>query len=280
MNPMNGGWSLSDFRLLNSEVLAYTLCSTFLIAAVLAGATQEVQSCPLIVQGMDSDDMIPERVPLRTATADDIARLSAQAERMPSSPDAAAVIDGHGTGLVAPSAEYLSSLEGRQIILDEDAYVSDSLPISMDLSTRPTFPVVGDQGSQGSCAAWASAYYAYGFAEAEDNGWIDASLGNPEHLISPAWTYNKVNEGRDRGSSVNLNMEVILDWGAATMATMPYDEDDCMSWGSQEAFREAPLHRAECMGIINYTGSSTIDAVKQLLIDGTPLTFHLDAGEF
>ena len=42
-------------------------------------------------------------------------------------------------------------------------------------------------------------------------------------------------------------MEAVADavrLGAATMATMPYDESDFWSWGSEEAFRR-PLHRPQ-----------------------------------
>ena len=42
--------------------------------------------------------------------------------------------------------------------------------------------------------------------EADDYGWTEAKLGNAQDLLSPAWTYNKVNHGWDRGSWMNTNM--------------------------------------------------------------------------
>ncbi len=277
-------WSLSRLGILNLRVPALALCALILTATVLIGSAQpssESQMSPA-ADTLSSTYIVTgdSKIPLRSLEADDIAKLRAAAEMMPSSSDTFAVIDGHGTGLVAPSTGYLETLEGTQMVLDESAYSLETLPTSIDLSTRSTFPIVGDQAAQGSCSAWAGTYYAYGFLEAEDNDWTDASLGNPEHLISPAWTYNMVNGGRDSGSWVDLNMDVIRDWGVATMATMPYDDADYASWGSEDAFREAPLHRAYEVGYISYAGSSTIDAIKQMVNDGVPVTFGFDANQF
>ncbi|MBU1159328.1 MAG: hypothetical protein KKE24_08320 [Candidatus Thermoplasmatota archaeon] len=268
----------------NFRIPALALCALVLTAAILVGSAQPSSESTISSVGDALNSAYvaigDSGIPLRFAEDDDVAKLRAAAEMMPSSSGTVAVIDGHGTGLVAPSAEYLESLEGRLVVLDESAYSLEVLPTSIDLSARSTFPIVGDQAAQGSCSAWAGTYYAYGFLEAEDNGWTDASLGNPEHLISPAWTYNMVNGGRDSGSWVDLNMDVIRDWGVATMATMPYDDSDYASWGSEDAFREAPLHRAFEVGYISYAGSSTIDAIKQMVNDGVPVTFGFDANQF
>ncbi len=75
-------------------------------------------------------------------------------------------------------------------------------------------------------------------------------------------------------------MWIAVDWGVTTLATMPYDDTDSVSWGSEDAFREAPLHRAYEAGYISYSGSSTIDVIKQMLNDGVPVTFGFDANEY
>ncbi len=190
------------------------------------------------------------------------------------------MIDGHGTGLAPPSSEGWQSMVGSLKVLDSVEADMESIPSSVDLSTEPTFPAVGDQASQPSCAAWAAAYYAYGFAEATDLGWTEASSGSPDQLISPGWTYNKVNGWRDSGSSMDGNMFVIRDWGAATLSTMPYDDSESLDWGSPSAFREAPEHRAAEVFYIPYTGSATVDEIKVLVSEGTLVTFGLDALQF
>jgi C1A family cysteine protease len=187
-----------------------------------------------------------------------------------------AIVDGHGTGLAPPTKEEWSSMaESLQVV---DA-VEDPMPLasSYDLSSSPYFPKIGNQGSQGSCAAWASTYYAYGFLEALDNGWSNASLGSTQQLLSPAWTYNMVNGGSDSGSSYSANMQVIVDWGVSTMAKMPYNQNDCTSWGSPQAFREAPLHRAASTHYIPYNGQATVDQLKSLVQNQVPVDLALDA---
>ena len=190
------------------------------------------------------------------------------------------IVDGFGTGLAPPTEDGWLSMVGTANVLDSIEYDLEALPSSFDLSTLPTFPIVGNQRSQPSCAAWAATYYAYGFQEAVDQQWNQASEGAAEQLISPAWTYNKANGGRDLGSFMDENMMVIVDWGAATMATMPFDEYDYLDWGSPAAFREAPAHRAAEMFTIDYAGQSTLDLIKTLVTEGIPVTFGIDASEY
>lgn len=190
------------------------------------------------------------------------------------------IVDGFGTGLAPPSEEEWLSMVGTVKVLDSIESDLGDLPSSIDLSTLPTFPAVGNQRSQPSCSAWAGAYYAYGFQEAVDQGWDQASEGAPDQLMSPAWTYNKVNGGKDAGSWIDQNMMIVADWGAATLATMPFDEYEFLDWGSPDAFREAPAHRAAEVFTIDYTGQPTIDQIKTLVTDGVPVTFAIDATEF
>lgn len=190
-----------------------------------------------------------------------------------------ALVDGHGTGLVPRTEDEWGQLVGRLTIFEADS-VPEALPSAFDLSADDEFPVVGNQASQGSCSAWAATYYSYGYLEAVDNAWTEASLGAPGQLMSPAWTYNMVNGGKDRGSWVDTNMMVIVDWGTATMATMPYDQYDFTRWGSPEAFREAPSHRASEVGYLEYSPATTVEAIKALVTAGTPVAFAMDASQY
>jgi fibronectin type 3 domain-containing protein len=192
------------------------------------------------------------------------------------------VIDGHGTGLAPMSTAQYSDLVGALPVTDS-VQTDLMAPSSCDLSTQPYFPQVGNQGSQGSCAAWAMTYYDYGYLEARDNNWTDASTGNPAHLLSPAWTYNRVDHGVDRGTFMDNIADVIRDWGAASMKTMPYAQNDLTSWGSEAAFREAPLHRATGVSYISYSASNPSAAfttIKNLISSNVPVTFAIDANQF
>jgi hypothetical protein len=214
------------------------------------------------------------------ATQDDILSMKSMfGTRAEGEPYDLVTVDGFGTGLAPHTEEEWAQLVGRLSVFEVESLPED-LPSTFDLSTDPAFPAVGNQASQGSCGAWAATYYSYGYLEAVDNGWTGASLGDAEQLMSPAWTYNMVNGGKDRGSWMDTNMLVIVDWGVATMATMPYDQYDFTSWGSPEAFREAPLHRASEVGYIEYSRTTTVETIKALVTAGTPVAFAMDANEF
>ncbi|MFX1589782.1 MAG: CARDB domain-containing protein, partial [Promethearchaeota archaeon] len=109
-------------------------------------------------------------------------------------------------------------------------------------------------------------------------GW-DASSGNPNYLLSPAWSYNKI-AAFDIGSMPVETAELIKEWGVATLSTMPYDDMDVDSWGDEVAWREAPYHRPLDYTLITYIGNSTIDVIKSLLSSRTPVTIGIDAYQF
>ncbi|MDD1757034.1 MAG: C1 family peptidase, partial [Methanomassiliicoccales archaeon] len=193
-----------------------------------------------------------------------------------------AIIDGHGTGLAPPTEQEWQEMVGTQKVFDQDQSEPPTLPMSYDISLQPYFPKVGDQGSQGSCGAWASTYYCYGYLEAKDNDWTDAKAGtNLSHLMSPAWTFNRVNSGGTAGSWMANNFQVIIEWGVPSLATMPYDDGDALGWGGPAAYREAPLHRASSFSTDYYVnGNTAINEIKSSISSNIPVSFALDAYEY
>ncbi|MEM3342414.1 MAG: hypothetical protein QW728_06940, partial [Thermoplasmata archaeon] len=198
----------------------------------------------------------------------------------------------YGTGLAPLSEQEYNSLIGNVVIdyvLDSKGYpiISEEQfdeiygsRASADLSTQPYFPAIGNQSSQGSCAAWAMTYYCYGYLEAKDNNWNRAKTGDPTQLMSPGWTYNKANARIDTGSSCYGNGDIIAQIGAATLANMPFNEYDSYSWGDPPAWREAPLHRAKEVVTISFNGDATISTLKSLVASGYPVTFAMNAQVF
>lgn len=194
------------------------------------------------------------------------------------------VIDGHGTGYAPPTEEDYSAMVGSLVVRNSTSGVMATEP-RWDLSDDPHFPAVGDQGSVGSCSAWAMAYYCYGFLEAKDNDWTDASEGFCGHLMSPSWAYNKANGGTDGGSWMGDIGSILCTWGGATMATMPYDgrgyiTSSYLDWGGEDAFREAPLHRGLSVESIEFNTvywQGTVDQIRSVVRSGTPVCFILDA---
>jgi len=212
-------------------------------------------------------------------TREKVEEMKKQSELKISNKNYNQIIDGHGTGYAPPTTEDLEKLIGKVAILD---VISDAgfqnYGASADISTEIYFPVVGDQAMQGSCTAWANAYYAYGYMEAKDYGW-DASSGNTDYLLSPAWAYNKV-AAYDYGSVPVELAQLIIDWGVSTLSTMPYNDFDVDSWGEEPAWREAPYHRPLNYNPIFFVGPTTIDIIKSLLDSGTPVTIGIDAYQY
>ena len=94
-----------------------------------------------------------------------------------------------------------------------------TLPSKVDLSTSPCFPPIGNQGSIGSCTAWASTYYQYSY---EVNRLNNVTSAADRVVYSPKWTYNNINHGEDKGSSYSNAYKLLRNQGALTQTQFPY----------------------------------------------------------
>ena len=112
-------------------------------------------------------------------------------------------------------------------------------PPLVDLSSN--FPTPGDQGQQGSCVGWATTYALKSFHEGIEMGW---ALNTPSRLFSPAYVYNQINGGQDGGSQIYDALDLIIAQGAATLATMPYTDQNFTAQPSQAARTEAARFKA------------------------------------
>lgn len=97
-------------------------------------------------------------------------------------------------------------------------------------------PPVGNQGRQGSCVAWAHGYYQKTHTEFVEHCW---EVEEPGHQMSPAFLYNQVNGGQDRGTSGSKVMQLMCEQGCASMADCPYNQNDFTSWPSETAYSAA-----------------------------------------
>ncbi len=137
------------------------------------------------------------------------------------------------------------------------------LGISVDLSSQ--MPPVGNQGSQGSCCAWAIGYYQKTHYEWLEHHWND-SLAS--HQFSPAFIYNQINGGADQGSGSNTAYALIADQGCATMADCPYNQNDCITWPSESAYARAVPFRGSTSRWFSMTDSVGINKARQRLDSG------------
>ena len=142
-------------------------------------------------------------------------------------------------------------------------------PQSVDLSMN--FPEPGSQGSQSSCVGWAVAYALKSYQEKVEMGW---SLNTRSHLFSPAFIYNQINGGVDQGSYIYQALDLIVNQGAATLATMPYSEYDYWSQPSSAAFAEASQYKGLRRVRVNDTSQ-----IKAALVNRRPVVAGIDVYE-
>jgi hypothetical protein len=120
-----------------------------------------------------------------------------------------------------------------------------AMPQQIDLSSN--FPTPGDQGRQGSCVGWSTAYALKSYQERLELSWSLSELG---HLFSPAFIYHQINGGTDGGALISRALQLIVDTGAATLAAMPYSDTDYLSAPSSAAFAEAKNFKAKSFSTV------------------------------
>ena len=203
------------------------------------------------------------------------------------------IIDGHGTGLRPPTEQEWTEIATR---LSSVGSVSPqlSLPSSVDQSTKPWFPPIGNQGSQGSCVAWSVGYYVKTFQEAQEHGWSVSNAswqtGSPGYptqayqskIMSPAFIYNLQNGGYDNGLTISGAINLICSIGACSWEKMPYMQSDYTTWPSEDAWSEAPLYRSQS-GSYQYmdlTSDQGIANLKSWLASGHLASIGVDGNKF
>ncbi|MCM1009194.1 MAG: dockerin type I domain-containing protein [Ruminococcus flavefaciens] len=194
---------------------------------------------------------------------------------------------GFGEGLIPESEDDLNAF-AAQFEPDNQItpFATTSLPSSVDLSTSPCFPPIGNQGSIGSCTAWASTYYQYSY---EVNKLNNVTSTANRVIYSPKWTYNNINSGVDKGSSYTDAYTLLKNQGAVTLNEFPYsssgyDIQDLPTYnGAVEDMRNALNTRLSFYGTYTISGSGTVitsnkdsdlNQVKTALSNGKVLTFQ------
>ena len=98
---------------------------------------------------------------------------------------------------------------------DTSSSLTDSIFLDM--------PASGDQGSQGSCTAWAVVYGLGTFYVHINSGKAYSDTGN----LSPKFTYNQIAKGNCGCTSLIDNLYLLREEGAASLGLMPYDPSEC-----------------------------------------------------
>lgn len=96
----------------------------------------------------------------------------------------------------------------------------ETLPSSYSL--KKYCPTPGNQGSQGSCVGWASAYAARTILKSVANGW--SSYSNTSNAYSPSYVYNQIKLGTycKKGSYVSEALRILKYQGVVKLSSFPY----------------------------------------------------------
>ena len=136
-------------------------------------------------------------------------------------------------------------------------------------------PPVGNQGGEGSCAAWAQGYYQastrYYYRNNMTSYSYSTNIFSPEYLYNYSQYISPANYGNcaNGGSSVLDNNNILSTYGICTWAQMPYTSGTCTTLPNSTQFADAANHKFT-NGYVMY--NDTV-AIKNLLITNHPVLF-------
>jgi C1A family cysteine protease len=181
-------------------------------------------------------------------------------------------LDGRRVQSVGSEQEFaIRSLDSAQSI---NSQLQSTLPLRVDNSTLNCFPPIGDQGMLGSCVAFSTTYYLATHELGLLNGYNNKSSN--QHILSPKWTYNLLNDGQDGGLYPDDAFDLLHVNGAAAWNGFPYDSN-YLAWDlDREDWISATYNRLAEKVIIPGLGGSggqNLAAIKSALNNGHILTF-------
>lgn len=151
-------------------------------------------------------------------------------------------------------------------------------PLPERASLERFAPPRRNQGQQGSCVAWASAYAARSIIHNQASGDGTASA------FSPSFMYNRIKiEGSDcQGSYILRAMDDMLQRGAVPFSQFAYTDQDCSKRPDEQTERGAMRYRIKGYQRLSRTDdpNSPVDmvAMKQYLAQGSPVVIGMMVG--
>ena len=154
----------------------------------------------------------------------------------------------------------------------------DKNPLPDRVTLEKYAPQRKNQGMQGSCVAWSSAYAARTILQAYSSG------QDPNQLVfSPSFLYNQINLADCQGAYINEAMDLMTKMGAVPFSKFKYDENDCEREPSASLKQEAGQFKMR--GYNRLTGSErsndySLDmmGIKANLAQGAPVVIGMMVG--
>jgi hypothetical protein len=176
---------------------------------------------------------------------------------------------------------------GLGAVLDPDAYatVRKAAPLARGdyfgappaMSLRQYLPPVGNQGNQGSCVGWATAYAARTLLKAKE---IGAEAGTRELAMSPAYVFNQIAAPGCNGSQIHKALRLMSEQGVAPLSEFPYDENSCTRVPDSSAMAVAEDARIKDYNRLwGETGRNKHVATRRALFAGNPVVIGMMVGD-
>lgn len=156
----------------------------------------------------------------------------------------------------------------------EDDNTKNPLPERVSLSAYA--PQRMNQGKQGSCVAWSSAYAARTILQSA------STRTNPDqNAYSPAFLYNNIALDGCQGSYLQRAMEFMQKAGSVPFQDFQYDENDCSRQANNSVFQKAALGKIH--GFHRLTESDNVNglnirAIKEHLAKDAPVVIGMMVG--
>ncbi len=157
------------------------------------------------------------------------------------------------------------------------AALSDKDKLPETVSLLRFAPDRRNQGSQGSCVGWGSAYAARTILQSTATG------ENPNTVaFSPSFLYNQIKLNNDcQGSYIRKAADYMQQYGALPFDKFGYNDHDCSKRPEQEQMQDAASFKINGFNRLTMNGDDqTIDmkAIKQNLAKGAPVIIGMAVG--
>lgn len=149
-------------------------------------------------------------------------------------------------------------------------------PLPERVSLQKYCPTPMNQGKQGSCVAWASAYAARTILEAQRTGKDPNSI-----KFSPSYLYNQIALKGCQGSYVKYAMDNMYAKGAVNFKDFRYDDSDCSRQPTAALAQKAVDYKIKgFQRLTNESKGKTYEmlAMKQNLSKGSPIVIGMMVG--
>lgn len=150
-------------------------------------------------------------------------------------------------------------------------------PLPESANLQKFAPGVGNQGSQGSCVAWSSAYGARTILEAARTGQDPNAL-----KFSPSFLYNQIGLDGCQGSYIVRAMEFMTRQGSVPYEQFPYTDQDCSRVPDQGLIRDAAQFKMRGFNRLSAgdrTDALDLRAIRENLAQGAPVVIGMMVGQ-